>query len=486
MGFGICEAGYPRQWKKAFLAATIFCSGSANIYADANLKVSGVAWTQYQNGLTPMYKGAANFDYNPFFSTGGLVFLGSQPAENWTTNLSLGVAFGNSAIKKSLRDTNNTLISKTNPNSISLGMGGFLYEANIGYQAGSFGLKIGKFHYTYSDYNHNMGLYLLRGPVYPGFIYSGFDEIGGLTKTGLLGSYTPMENFRWDVLASFETDFKPYMDINLSSFLTYHAGPFEIGGGFESQRLIEFNSCITSPAGGSDVNECLGGDPSSAYVGPGADLYKGVFFVIDTTAKATTGKVDTTTFSLAGTKVMLRGAFDFKKILSGYEGSAKDYVFYMEAALLGVKDYPHIYEKKAERMPILAGMNIPTYGLLELLSLEVEYYDAPYQNDPYKLVGAYDVFQFADGNSINYAMSPIPPSNKAGEAHLSKAQENFDPKKDNLKWSLYAAKKIHDKITFKIQIASDHWRTPNNNFVQYEAAANPGQFYGSFKVDYAL
>jgi hypothetical protein len=161
-------------------------------------------------------------------------------------------------------------------------------------------------------------------------------------------------------------------------------------------------------------------------------------------------------------------------------------VFYFEAALLGVKNYDHIYTKMGERIPVLFGFNLPTYGLLDLLGLEIEYYNAPYQNDPYKLVGAYDVFSFSDGNSINYAFSPIPPSNKAGTPHLAKAQEDFDPKKDNLKWSIKLQKRAAERITFKFQLASDHWRTPNNNLVQYEAAAQPSQFYGSLRVDYAL
>jgi hypothetical protein len=83
-------------------------------------------------------------------------------------------------------------------------------------------------------------------------------------------------------------------------------------------------------------------------------------------------------------------------------------------------------------------------------------------------------------------MSPIPPSNKAGSPHLAKAQEDFDPKQDNLKWSVFATKSVADRITFKLQLASDHWRAPNNNFVQYEQMAKPGQFYGAIRVDYLL
>ncbi|MDB5049084.1 MAG: hypothetical protein JWO30_2155 [Fibrobacteres bacterium] len=479
-------AGTRGRRRSCLLLSAAIASGlAASAGAEPNLDVSGYAWTQYLNGLTPMYKGAANFDYNPFFKAGGMLFLGSQPSENWALEIGLGVAYGNSAIKKTLKDTSGNIVAKTNPNSISLDMNAFLYVADITFKTGAYSLKVGKFHYTYSDYNTNMGLYLLRGPVYPGFLYSGFHEIPDLTKIGALSSWSPFESLRWDMLASFETDFKPYMDLNLSGFLTYKAGLFELGAGFESQRLVELNPCITSPDG-ADVDECLGGDPSPVYVGAGSDLYKGAYFVIDSSGKAATGKSDTTTYSLAGTKVMLRGALDFKKIMPEYGGSAKDYVLYFEMALLGVKDYPYLYEKKIERMPMLVGMNLPTYGFLDLLSLEVEYYDSPFQNDPYKLVGTYDVFHFSDGNSINYSMSPIPPSNKAGDAHLSKTQVDYDPSKDNWKWSIYLTKKVQKKITFIGQIASDHWRVPNNNFVLYEAASKPSEFYGSLRVEYSL
>jgi hypothetical protein len=431
-----------------------------------------------------MYKGNANFDKQPFFSIGGMVFLNNKVSEQWTTDLSLGLWYGNTAIKGSLSDKNGNQISHTNPNSISLGMGAFLHEAVVGYksESGLFGMKVGKYHYQYSDYNTDFGLYLLRGPVYPGFLYSGpFDEIGALTKTGLQFSFNFPFGLKWDILPTFETDFKPYMDLNLSSFLSYNAGMLEVGAGVEMQRLYEFNPCVTSPNGKKDVDGCLGGDPKTAYSND-SDLYQSAFMIIDTTG----GKKDTITYTMAGTKIMARAALDFKKVMGEYAGSPKDFVLYFEAALIGVSNHKFIYEKRGERIPVLVGLNVPTYGLLDLASVEVEYYNAPYQNDPYKLVGAYDVFQFSDGNSINYAMSPIPPSNKAGEGHLSKAQVDFDPKKDNLKWSIYLAKRVQERITFKFQVASDHWRVPNNNFVQYEAAAEPGQFYGALKVDYAF
>lgn len=472
-----------RNWGfLALLCVAIGPGAAAGADDGGKRELTGFAWTQYQNGMTPMYKGAANFDHNPFFNAGAMLFLDGKPMENWETHISVGLAYFNTAIKKSIWGAGDVPVAATNPHSISIGMGAFLHEAKIGYGNGGFDLTLGKFHYKYSDYNTNLGLYLLRGPVYPGFLYSGFEQIGGITKTGALVSWAPSGSFRWDLLATFETDFKPFMDLNLSGFLSYKAGMLELGTGFESQRLVEFNSCVTSPKDEKDLSACLGGNPGNGYTGGTEhDLYKGAYFITDTVG----GRSEVTTYSLAGTKVMARGALDFKRAVS-YEGSPKDLILYFEAALLGVKDYPHIYADKARRIPVLVGLNVPTFGLLELLSLELEYYDSPYQNDPYKLVGAYDVFEFSDGNSINYAMSPIPPSSKAGHEHLSRTAVDYDPGKDNLKWSLFASKKVRERITLKVQIASDHWRVPNNNFVQYEAVANPRQFYGSMRIDYAI
>ena len=69
-----------KTWLMHLIFASILIANSAApVLAEANLKVSGVAWTQYQEGMTAMYKGATNFDYNPFFNTGGIIFLGGDP-----------------------------------------------------------------------------------------------------------------------------------------------------------------------------------------------------------------------------------------------------------------------------------------------------------------------------------------------------------------------------------------------------------------------
>src|SRR4051794_26414244 len=123
MGFKMSSMGIAGSWGRAAMLAACFAGAATPAFSEAKLDVSGYAWTQYQQGLTEMYKGAANFDHDPFFSAGGMLFLGNNPSDNWTTDLSIGVFFGNSAIKKTIMDTNNTVIGRTNPNSISLGMG---------------------------------------------------------------------------------------------------------------------------------------------------------------------------------------------------------------------------------------------------------------------------------------------------------------------------------------------------------------------------
>ena len=57
----------------------------------------------------------------------------------------------------------------------------------------------------------------------------------------------------------------------------------------------------------------------------------------------------------------------------------------LQGAVLGFKNYPTYSEKLADRTVLMAGMNIPTFGLLQKLSMEVEHCSYPFRqstNDP--------------------------------------------------------------------------------------------------------
>ncbi|MDO5576745.1 MAG: hypothetical protein Q4F84_06665, partial [Fibrobacter sp.] len=116
-----------------------------------------------------------------------------------------------------------------------------------------------------------------------------------------------------------------------------------------------------------------------------------------------------------------------------------DLRIYAEAALLGAKDYPGWYHKIRERVPIMFGLNIPTFKLLDVLAVEAEYYPSPYAN----------AFHFVwKGNT------PVPYFGiNAGMNYYSEDWKKKD--NDDWKWSVYASKKI-GCMRISGQIASDH------------------------------
>jgi hypothetical protein len=163
--------------------------------------------------------------------------------------------------------------------------------------------------------------------------------------------------------------------------------------------------------------------------------------------------------------------------------------------MLGVKKYPVWYTKRFERMPMMVGLNLPTHPLmsgavmsalalfadvnrldtqkvllphpdkmwksgiwtlmgagswalnkflgldtwLDVLALEVEYYESPYSNT---------------WRGVLAKRSPAP---FEVYGKLVPKPEEFKPHHDDdWKWSVYAAKKIGKSMTFSGQIANDN------------------------------
>jgi len=140
---------------------------------------------------------------------------------------------------------------------------------------------------------------------------------------------------------------------------------------------------------------------------------------------------------------MARLTFDPKKLLPmPFLGSA-DLKVYGEIALLGVKNYPLYYEKRSERMPLMAGINMPTFKLLDVLAVELEWYKSPFPNS--------SRFIYED-------RSPIPFTGRAQLTDVYSSEKNiYDFKdKDDFKWSVYASKRLNRLLRLSLQVANDH------------------------------
>jgi hypothetical protein len=114
---------------------------------------------------------------------------------------------------------------------------------------------------------------------------------------------------------------------------------------------------------------------------------------------------------------------------------------YGEIAVLGLEGQPVYYEKMTDRMPVMLGVNIPTFGLLDLLSVEGEYCRNPYPNSNYFAVyGAQPVLK-PDGLNEDLKIFRRPSQHS-----------------DDVNWSVQATRSLIGGVQLKVQVANDHMR----------------------------
>lgn len=147
---------------------------------------------------------------------------------------------------------------------------------------------------------------------------------------------------------------------------------------------------------------------------------------------------------MRSTKLAARFTFDPKPLLGtpAFFGT-EDCKIYSEVAVIGTKDdsifdYVPRYSWNGipvRRMPLLLGIDVPTFKILDVLSLELEWFNSPYPNNwlgdiPKGKIEPYDVTnQWERDNYIN---------------------------KDNFKWSVYLKRKIVSNFEVRAIAANDH------------------------------
>ena len=309
-------------------------------------------------------------------------------------------------------------------------------------------LSAGYFPFKYNRDVRNLGEYLFRTGTYPQYILNDFDfPLARLM--GVHAGYTPLSNLKVDAI--FYTNIQWYAlgDWNLAAIASYTIADFidvSLGGSLNS--LFSSDSTLTTPH-----------DPATLY---------------HVTYNETTGKGDSSFYTFKGTKLMARASVDLKKIISSDFFDKEDLRLYGEAAILGLKDYPQnfrggvSYDNILERIPVMAGLNIPAFKFLDVLSAEVEWFKCPYPND----IGA-----------ITQQGMPIPgPITENGSTDYRAMSMYW---KDNWKWSFYATKTIVKNYTITFQVASDHIRSlaVNDQNVDFEEVLHTAnQWYYMLKL----
>jgi len=162
---------------------------------------------------------------------------------------------------------------------------------------------------------------------------------------------------------------------------------------------------------------------------------------------------------------MAHGTLALNKLFNIEGLSDKDLDLYFEASLLGIKNYPVFYESATNRLPIMAGFNLPTFKVLDIFAIQVEYYNSKFINSTYSL------------GQRNHAVPYTP----AGSSNLFSETEYMDvTDKDNLSWSFLATKSIYHTFSISAQVARDHMRTVGTNWF-YGSRQEPNEILSTSK-----
>jgi len=415
----------------------------------------GAGWVQYgyvEKSFTPPSLSDNDYNKNMLEYAGGLFGASARIDEHWDG------AFGIGAIQVHLSRGNRGHANIWYPFLVP-----FVNQANISYATQLFSdqdhlkVSLGAMNYDYNPEAKDFGDYLLRGYVYPGNVVSGFEtneKSGGATLFGGKASYSSSV-FGNDLILKSETDDYPLYDFSLADLISFRpmAG-LELGAGVNLYRLIPQNSKLTSPP-----TDCQSGDLgtyAAQVVGGHSCAIYDTTAVDQATGKAT---VDTLSGSLAGTKLMARFRLDPKEWLGTGSWGKNDWVVYGEAAVLGLKDYPKVYDKMVRRIPVMVGFDVPTHGWLDFLSVEIEYYANKNSND---------VITAENGSWIPALHS------------------DYNYARDDWKWALYASKVVLGHVKFSGQVANDHTRFGGSHDAAtgVEALSVPSDWYWIGKIAY--
>jgi hypothetical protein len=288
-------------------------------------------------------------------------------------------------------------------------------------------LQMGFFPYKYNPDAKNLGEYLMRSGAYPGYLTTGGWSMLN-SAAYMMQGLRVTSNF-WDdrvnadFLLAMERDLPPLFSITpaLVASVTPING-LRLGAGAAWNHGISFKPSRESPR-----------DP------------EGRSYVIKKDSAGVLVRDTTERYTFQGIKVTGNASLDLKAFVPVPTALAgpEDLKLYGEIAVLGWKNYDFLYDKRTERMPIMGGINIPTFKLLDVLSFELEYYNSRFFNSfKEPLYSALPIWQLPD-----YADS------------ASVADYNAAAKRDNWKWTVYGKKRITKGIDIYAQAASDHTRT---------------------------
>lgn len=318
-------------------------------------------------------------------------------------------------------------------------------------QSPSAELQMGFFPYKYNPEASNLGEYLLRSGTYPGYLATGgwniINSAAYMVQGLRLGFPLFGGKLRNDFILPMERDIPPMYDLSPTYVATYTPTPaVQFGAGITFGRAIAIHPSQESPrtisAGVLPYDTIHGTKSLNDWILKAGDPRCGADSLGDGTYCADTADQ----YTLQGIKLMARATFDPKVFLSGARFAKDDLKISVEAALLGVKNYPYYYENVLDRMPVTVGFNVPTFGLLDLLSVQWEYVHAQFPDDINVL--------YQNQLPVWTLKENDPKSNDAAAGRIASSRTN---------WSILVRRAVMKGISVYAQIANDHLRTFDYN-----------------------
>lgn len=375
-------------------------------------------------------------------------------------------------------------------------------------------LRMGLFGYKYNPDAVNLGEYLFRSGTYPGYLWTGGWTLLNAARynaNGIQGAFDFLDHkLKLDVNFLIERDIEPNFDISPSVVASYNVGGIlELGGGAVFSHYIPANTDKVTPKARENawyhdpvrnmdlpLPQVEQGKPGLeagdtlivAATDPRADkpLDKNDPRYVDgkitqyyTAAESGVPNSQLHYYTFKGIKVMGRASLDLLKNLHMdmlEPGAGK---IYAEAAVLGVQNQPFYYNKVSERMPVMFGINIPTFKILDQLTVEVEHYKSPFANS------IKTEFNYV------YPIWDLPIDAKRGITTPDPGaflDSNMQVKGREWYWSVYARRNIVPGLSIYGQVAHDHTRVMNyfaNPSYQPFIQA-PKDWYWAFRLESAI
>jgi len=307
-----------------------------------------------------------------------------------------------------------------------------------------FSITGGYFVYKYNPQVRDLGEFLFRSFTYPGIIMNYFDfpanRLLGFRFNSKFSFFDDLIECKNDLFALEETDQWPFSDISFAYVGSCaFAKILDIGAGIDLAHFIA-------------INKNNFGSLATQH---------------DSATNRIVDHIDTTThtpvygdgfYTFKATKVMGRATIDPKPIFGSLDiFGSEDLKLYGEITVIGLDDYSYWYDDITKRIPIMFGLNIPTFKFMDVLALEFEHYAFPFIPS-YKLIETGGI--------------PLP-TESAG---------SWDPeatKANHWKWALYMKKTVFPGLSLTVQLARDHVR-PNysDGFPMYDEALITPKHWG--------